>query len=90
MNQPPESPETSVSAESYDIENAESSLPWWKSSGRALLGLGVFAVLSTGIVGATHMLSSSAMEGHDMGGHGGHDMGAVSYTHLTLPTIYSV
>lgn len=74
MNQPPESPETSVSEESYDIENAEPSRPWWKSSGRALLGLGVFAVLSTGIVGATHMLSSSAMEGHDMGGHGGHDM----------------
>ena len=52
------------------------STPWWKTSGKTLLGLGVFAGLSVAIVAASgmfRMMSMSGMEGHDMGGmdHGG-------------------
>ncbi|MBT9317133.1 efflux RND transporter periplasmic adaptor subunit [Leptothoe spongobia] len=74
MSSPPESTELQGLEENLPIENPpDPSIPWWRKSGKALLGLGVFALLSTGIVGATHMLTSG-MEGHDMGGHGGHDM----------------
>lgn len=84
MSYPPESAETPISKEDNQTEYVEPLAPWWKSSGRALLGLGVFAILSTGIVGATHMLSSSAMEGHDMGGNdmSGHDMGGMSHDEM--------
>ncbi|MEL6816391.1 MAG: efflux RND transporter periplasmic adaptor subunit, partial [Cyanobacteria bacterium J06598_3] len=53
--------------------------PWWKKSGKALIGVGVFTVLSGGILAGAHMFGG--MAGHDMGGHGGghgggHDMGS--------------
>lgn len=66
------------------------SRPWWKKSAKPLLGIGVFAVLSTGILFITHMFGgmsghdmhsmdgmSHGMGGHDMDGHdmGGHEMG---------------
>lgn len=81
MSYPPESAETSISEADYEREHIEPSIPWWKKSGKALLGVGVFALLSTGIVGATHILSSSAMEGHDMDGMS-HDMGGMSHDEM--------
>ena len=83
MNYPPESTD-SPTPEEYEIEGVEPAIPWWQRSGKVLLGLGVFAVLSTGIVGAIHILSSSAMEGHDMGGSdmSGHDMGGMSHDEM--------
>lgn len=76
MSHSPESTETPVPDDHHSTDFDEPSAPWWKKSGKALLGLGVFAVLSTGIVGTTHILSSSGMEGHDMSGH---DMGGMSH-----------
>lgn len=81
MSYPPEPAETPMSEADYEREHAEPSIPWWKKSGKALLGVGVFALLSTGIVGATHILSSSAMEGHDMDGMS-HDMGGMSHDEM--------
>ncbi|MFK8185028.1 MAG: efflux RND transporter periplasmic adaptor subunit [Phormidesmis sp.] len=65
-----------------------SSQPWWRKSAKPLLGIGVFAILSTGILFVTHMfggMSGHSMGGHDMSGHGmdhdmsGHDMGGMSH-----------
>ena len=75
------------------------STPWWKASGKTLLGLGVFASLSIAIVAASgmfRMMSMSGMEGHDMGGmdHGGmsHDemMGVDGAFNATPVTVEEV
>lgn len=53
--------------------------PWWKTSGKALLGVGVFTALTAGILVTTNLFKSSAMsgmEGHDMSGH---DMSGMSH-----------
>ena len=61
----------------------------WKPPDKALLGIGVFAILSTGILFITHMFGS--MYGHDMGGHdmggmdhgmNGHNMGGMSHDNM--------
>ncbi|MGD1867186.1 MAG: efflux RND transporter periplasmic adaptor subunit [Phormidesmis sp.] len=87
MNHPPEPNEMPVPPDELQSEHEESSSRFrWKPPGKALLGIGVFAVLSTGILFITHMFGSMAghdMGGHDMGGmdHGmdGHDMGGMSH-----------
>ena len=74
------------------------SAPWWKTSGKALLGLGVFAGLSIAILATAGMfkMMSMDMEGHDMSGmdHGGmsHDEmmgvdGAFNATPVTVEEI---
>ena len=59
------------------------AVPWWKRSGKALLGLGVFAGLSIAILAATGMsrMMSMDMEGHDMGGMD-HDMGGMDHSEM--------
>lgn len=65
-----------------------SATPWWKSSGRALIGVGVFIGLSTVILlttGMFKMAGMSGMDGHDMGGMegmDGHDMGGMSHDEM--------
>ncbi|MEL7357081.1 MAG: efflux RND transporter periplasmic adaptor subunit [Cyanobacteria bacterium J06560_6] len=102
MSHPPEPPSTplpenepsnidsaSVSVEpvsEYETDKISVSRPWWRKSAKPLLGVGIFAILSTGILFITHMFGSMAghdMGGHDMGGmdHGmdGHDMGGMDH-----------
>ncbi|MDA0267724.1 MAG: efflux RND transporter periplasmic adaptor subunit [Cyanobacteria bacterium] len=52
--------------------------PWWKVSGKTLLGLGVFTVLTVGILGVTAALKWSSMMA-DMDGMEGHDMSGMSH-----------
>lgn len=54
-----------------------SATPWWKSSGRALIGVGVFIGLSTVILLTTGMFKMAGMEGMD-----GHDMGGMSHDEM--------
>ncbi len=93
MNHPPESNEVPVSsdkgqpapeADSEAVQIASEgkdatslSVPWWKRSSKAVLGLGVFAVLSVGILAVTHMFAG--ISGHDMGGMD-HDMGGTDHS----------
>ncbi|MEO1391210.1 MAG: efflux RND transporter periplasmic adaptor subunit [Cyanobacteria bacterium J06634_6] len=102
MSHPPEPPSTplpenepsnidsaSVSVEpvsEYETDKISVSRPWWRKSAKPLFGVGIFAILSTGILFITHMFGS--MDGHDMGGHDmggmdhgmdGHDMGGMSH-----------
>lgn len=62
------------------------AVPWWKASGKALLGLAVFAGLSVAILAATGMsrMMSMDMEGHDMGGMdmGGMDMEGMDHSDM--------
>ncbi|MEL6354053.1 MAG: efflux RND transporter periplasmic adaptor subunit [Cyanobacteria bacterium J06627_28] len=92
MSYPPEPPSTSLPEnEPSNTDKTNVSRPWWRKSAKPLLGVGVFVILSTGILFITHMFGS--MDGHDMGGHdmggmdhgmdghdmGGHDMGGMSH-----------
>lgn len=96
----PEAPEGStveqpllLSEDSYAIAEvneyeSSASTPWWKTSGKTLLGIGVFVGLSIAILATTGMfraMSMSGMDGHDMGGMegmDGHDMGGMSHDEM--------
>ncbi len=100
MSQLPESTETPLEpsedvssaeiaalAESQTVDSKVDSTPrpWWKTSGKVLLGLGVFTVLSAGALAATHVLGGMAghdMSGHDMSGHEGHDMSGMDHSEM--------
>ena len=58
--------------------------PWWKSSSKALLGVGVFTGLTAVILVTTGLfkMDMSGMEGHDMGGMEGMDMGGMSHDEM--------
>lgn len=74
-------PETAATEMAQGGENAAadlSSKPWWKPPRKALLGVGVFAVLSAGILGVTTVLKWSSMAGMDHG-MSGHDMSGMSH-----------
>lgn len=57
-------------AEYEESPSTTPAKPWWKKSGKTLLGLGIFAGLSLAILATTGMfkMMSMDMEGHDMGG----------------------
>ena len=64
------------------------SKPWWKTSRKALLGIGVFTGLTTVILLVTGLFKMDmsgmdhGMEGHDMGGMEGHNMGSMSHDEM--------
>ena len=59
------------------------SVPWWKTSRKALLGVGVFTGLTAAILLTTGLfkMDMSGMN-HDMDGMEGHDMGGMSHDEM--------
>ncbi len=100
MSHPPELPEKIVPPDQSSSTSEESavvpasistneyekpsSTPWWKTSRKALLGVGIFAGLSTVILVITGLfkMDMSGMEGHDMSGMEGMDMGGMSHDEM--------
>ena len=62
--------------------------PWWKTSRKALLGIGVFTGLTAVILLITGLFKMDMsgmdhdMDGHDMGGMEGHVMGGMSHDEM--------
>ena len=61
-----------------------SPAPWWKTSRKALLGLGIFAGLTTLI------LATASLFKMDMGGMAGHDMGGMDMDGMSMDDMMGV